>query len=84
MDAMDTRERIRSFILTNFYVPDPSELADDTSLIGTGIVDSTGMLEVIEHVESEHGVLVGEREVVPDNFDTVARIVAYVRRKSGA
>lgn len=83
MDAMDTRERIRSFILTNFYVPDPAELGDDTSLIGTGIVDSTGMLEVIEHVESEHGVRVGDREVVPDNFDTVARIVDYVRRKSG-
>lgn len=80
---MDTRERIRTFILGNFYVPDPTQLADDTSLVGTGIVDSTGILEVIEHVEAEHGVVVGEREVVPDNFDTVARIVDYVRRKTG-
>lgn len=82
MDTTDTRQKIRSFILASFYVPDPERLTDDTSLLGTGIVDSTGMLEVIEHVEAEHGVEVGERDVVPENFDTVARIADYVSRRS--
>lgn len=81
---MDTREKIRQFILATFYVPDPGRLADDTSLLGTGIVDSGGMLDVIEHVESDHGVAVEEREVSPENFDTIARIADFVARKKGA
>jgi acyl carrier protein len=76
-----TRDRIRRFILDNFYVPDPGRLGDDVSLIGTGIVDSTGMLEIIELVEGEMGVEVGDRDILPDNFDTIGRITAYVERK---
>ena len=79
---MATRDRVRAFILGNFYVSDPARLGDDVSLLGTGIVDSTGMLEVIEFVESELGVAVGERDVVPENFDTIARIADYVQRRS--
>jgi acyl carrier protein len=80
---MATRDRVRAFILGNFYVPDPGRLGDDVSLLGTGIVDSTGMLEVIEFVEGELGVTVGERDVVPENFDTIARIADYVQRRTG-
>lgn len=81
---MDTKARVRAFILGNFYVPDPAHLRDDMSLVDTGLVDSTGMLEIIEFIETDLGVLVGEREVVPDNFDNVERIAAYVERKAAA
>lgn len=81
---MSTRDKIRNFILASFYVPDPDRLDDEVSLLGTGIVDSTGMLELIEFVETDIGVQVGEREVVPDNFDTLGRITHYVERKTAA
>ena len=52
---MTTRERVRQFIVDNFYVTDPAEVRDDTLLVTTGVVDSTGVLEVIGFLETEFG-----------------------------
>ncbi len=80
----DVVDRVRAFILENFYVPEETGLADDTSLIVSGIVDSTGMLEVISWLEAEFGVAVEDREAVPENLESVARIGAFVARKRAA
>lgn len=78
-------ERIRQFIETNFYVPNKSDLKDDTSLLDRGIVDSTGVLEVVAFLESELGVTVDDTEILPDNLDSIAKIAAFVAKKrSGA
>jgi acyl carrier protein len=77
-------ERVRQFIAENFYVSDPSDLGDDVSLINSGLVDSTGMLEVISFLEGEFGIRVAEQETVPANLETIGRIVAFVDRKRGA
>ena len=79
--VMDTKARIRSFIAENFYVAEGAALADDTSLIETGIVDSTGVLEVIAFIEEAFGLSIPDREVVPANLDSIARIAAYVTKK---
>ena len=81
---MTTEQRIRQFIVENFYVSDPSELADDTSLITSGYVDSTGMLEVIAFLEAEFGIRIADDEATPENLDSVARIAAFVGRKRGS
>ena len=79
------KQAIREFIATNFYVADASWLDDDeSSLTGAGIVDSTGMLEVIAFVERTLGVPVADEELLPENFDSVARIAAFVQRKTKA
>lgn len=68
-----------------FYVADPAALTDDLSLLESGIVDSTGMLDVILFlVESEYGIEVADHETVPENLETIARIDAYVTRKLAA
>lgn len=77
-------DRIRAFILEVFYVTDPSILTDDTSLIESGVVDSTGMLDIILFVESEFGISVADDETVQENFETLGRIARYVDRKLGA
>jgi acyl carrier protein len=82
--VQDTRERMRRFVVENFYVADPSELADDTSLIDSGLVDSTGMLEVIAFLESEFAIRVRDQEMVPANLETIGRIVDFVARKRAA
>jgi len=79
-----TEQRIRQFIVENFYVSDPSELADDTSLITSGYVDSTGMLEVISFLESEFGIRIRDQEMIPENLETIARISAFIGRKKMA
>ena len=78
---MSVSERVRKFIVDNFYVSDPGQLADGGSLITGGLVDSTGMLEVIGFLESEFAIQVLDEEMVPDNLESIAQIAAYVARK---
>lgn len=81
---METADKIKSFITKNFYVPDDVELAADTSLLDRGIVDSTGVLEIVSFLEQEFGISVDDMEMLPDNLDSVARITAFVGRKQAS
>jgi acyl carrier protein len=78
---MTVQERVRGYVLEYFYVSDPGELTDDTSLIDSGIVDSTGMVEIILFLEAEYGFHVEDHETTPANLETISRIAAYVNRK---
>jgi acyl carrier protein len=78
---MDVRQRTRSFIEQNYYVGDGEPLSDEASLIRTGVVDSTGILEIIAFVESEFGLEVEDRDAIPANLESIARIAAFVERK---
>ncbi len=79
----DNKDVVRQFIISNFYVANPADLKDDTSLLDSGMVDSTGVLEVIAFLESEFGISVADNEIVPDNLDALERIVAFIERKGG-
>ncbi len=80
---METHTRVRQFITTNFYVADPAALKDDQSLLETGVVDSTGVLEIVQFLESEFGVKVEDTEILPENVDSIARLSAFIARKKG-
>lgn len=76
------RQQIRQFILTNFlFTSDESELKDDDSLLGRGIMDSTGVLELVAFLEVQYVVKVADDDLVPENLDSVSRIVDFVARK---
>lgn len=77
-------DRIKNFITTNFYVADASSLDLDDSFLDRGIVDSTGVLEVISFVEDEFGIQVSDDEMLPENLDSVRRLAAFVTRKKAA
>lgn len=78
---MTTAERVRRFIIENFYVTDPASIDDDTLLVTNGIVDSTGMLEVITFLEEEFEIRIADQEMTPENLESVARIARFVARK---
>jgi acyl carrier protein len=78
---VDERAQIRQFITTNFY--NPASLVDGASLLEAGIVDSTGILEIISFLETTFGIEVLDEEMLPENLDAVDRLVAYVQRKRG-
>lgn len=80
---MEPKEQVRAFITSNFYVADPAALQDGTSLLDSGVVDSTGMLEVIFFIEETFGIKVDYSEMVPDNLDSIERIANFVTRKKG-
>ena len=75
------KDKVRKFIETNFYVPEGEVLADDASLIDRGIIDSTGVLELIGFLQDEYKIEVADDEMVPENLDSIARIEAYLTRK---
>ena len=78
---MELKRQIREFVTTNFYVADPKALEDSTSLLDQGIIDSTGVLEVIGFVESTFGITVEDAEMLPENLDSIQRISDFVARK---
>jgi acyl carrier protein len=79
---MSTEKKVRDYILENYlFTDDESALGNDDSFLEKGILDSTGMLEVIYFLEDEFEVSVADQEMVPENLDSVNRIVAYVERK---
>lgn len=78
---MAIHEKVRDFVTTNFYVADPASLEDRTSLLDHGIIDSTGVLEVIMFIETTFGVTVEDSEMLPENLDSIERIAAFVGRK---
>ncbi len=76
--GMEARERIRRFISETFFV---DGFADDESFLGSGIVDSLGMMQLIAFLERDLDVMVEDAELVPENLDSVANLVAFVERK---
>lgn len=74
--------KIKEFILTAFlFTSDPECLADDTSFLENGIIDSTGVLEIVGFLEEAFGIKVEDNDITPENLDSVLRIVAYVNKK---
>lgn len=78
---MKLEQQIRDFVTANFYVADPKSLENGTSLLDAGIIDSTGVLEVIMFIETTFGVTVEDSEMLPENLDSIERIAAFVARK---
>ena len=78
---MEISQQVREFISSNFYVHDASALADDASLLEHGIIDSTGVLEVITFIEDTFGVTVEDKEMLPENLDSIQRISSFISRK---
>ncbi len=79
---MDPRQQIRRYLAETFlFTTNESAVVDSESLMKKGIVDSTGALEVILFLEESFGIQVEEHEMVPDNLDSVDRLVAFLQRK---
>lgn len=81
---MSIKEQVRRFILTNYmFTDDESQLPDGESLMQSGVMDSTGILELIMFIEETFGIKVADEEMVPANLDSVDNVVAFVQRKQG-
>jgi acyl carrier protein len=76
-------QTVRDFVVENFLYRDEEPLGADTSFLETGLIDSTGVLELVGFLEETFEIKVADDEIVPENLDTLARITAYVQRKLG-
>jgi acyl carrier protein len=75
-------QEIRQFIIDNFFFGEPdAEMSNDDSLLDRGIIDSTGVLELVEFLEEKYVIKVQDDELVPQNLDSVNSLVQFVNRK---
>ena len=80
---MSTEEKVRNFILENYlFTEDQSALSNNDSFLQKGIIESMGILEVIFFLEDELGTKVEDEEMVPENLDSVDKIVAFINTKN--
>ena len=81
---MNTKDAIREFIRTNFLFGNTNHLNDEDSFMESGIIDSTGVLELVSFVEEKFNIDVKDDELVPDNFDSTSKLAEYVAYKQTA
>lgn len=73
---------IREFVITNFlFGRNGDQLADGQSFLDTGVIDSTGVLELVAFLEERFAISVGDRELLPENLDSVQNVSQFVARK---
>jgi acyl carrier protein len=78
----DHAHDLREFIRENFLYGKEPNFSDDDSFLEMGIIDSTGVLELVAHLEGRHGFTVEDDELVPENLDSIHNLVKFIGRKT--
>ena len=78
-----TAEALRSFVVENFLFGAETPFTDQDSLLEQGIIDSTGVLELITFLESRYQITIADEELVPENLDSIANLTRFVTAKCG-
>ena len=81
MQTTDVQSEIYQFIVNNFMFGQADGLRNDESLLQRGVIDSTGVLELVSYLQDNFNITVEDSEIVPANLETVQGIVAYVGKK---
>lgn len=78
---VNTKELIRQFVVDTFMFGDEGDLADEDSLIASGIMDSTGVLELVTFIEEKFAFKMNDVEMTPENLDGIHRIVTFIESR---
>jgi acyl carrier protein len=80
--SVQVSTKVREFIKDNFmFRDDRADLANNESLLDAGLIDSTGILELVAFIETEFSIQMADTDIVPENLDSVETIVRYVDGK---
>ncbi len=74
------KEKIKTFIIENFLFGEDNDLKDDTSFLEEGIIDSTGVLELIEFLEEEFDIAIDDEDMIPENLDSLNNLETFINR----
>jgi len=77
----DIKAGIRTFIIENFLFGTADNLNDETSFLEEGIIDSTGVLELITFLEETYDITVDDEELIPENLDSINKVTAFLNTK---
>ena len=77
----ELKDKIRTFVVENFLFGNNQNLEDTTSFLEEGIIDSTGVLELVGFIEEEFSIIVEDEELIPENLDSIYNVSAYLGKK---
>ena len=77
----ELKDKIRTFVVENFLFGNNENLEDTTSFLEEGIIDSTGVLELVGFIEEEFSIIVEDEELIPENLDSIYNVTAYLGKK---
>lgn len=80
--SLDYIDTVKNFIIENFLFGDTNHLENDTSFLENGIIDSTGILELVSFLEKTYNVQIEIHELVPENLDCLNSINEFLKRKN--
>ena len=84
VDQATLRENLRQFVIDTFLVGDEAEsLGDADSFMQNGYIDSTGILELTQYIETTYSFTIDDEEMIPTNLDSIDNLVNFVVRKAG-
>ena len=81
---MQIREELRRFVVEEFLFGRNGDLKDGDSFLEAGIIDSTGVLELIAFIEKHFAIKVRDSDLIPDNLDSIQKVTDFVRRRLNA
>ncbi len=82
MDAV--KQKIRTFVVENFLFGDAGQLEDNTSFLEEGVIDSMGVLELVDFLDKEFQVSIADEELLPENLDSINNIAVFLLTKRNA
>lgn len=83
-DIQIIESEIRRFVVENFLFGSDSSFSNADSFLDKGLIDSIGVMTLVEHVKDQYAIVVEDEELIPDNWDSVARIANFVYAKRTA
>ncbi|HUQ10655.1 MAG TPA: acyl carrier protein [Steroidobacteraceae bacterium] len=81
---MSIESKIRAYIGENFLFGDAAQIGVDDSFLDKGIIDSTGILEIVMFLEEQFGIKVADSEMLPENLDSIGNISRFIEKKGAS
>lgn len=78
---LSTKDTVRNFIVDNFLFGDCDNLKGEASFLDEGIIDSTGVLELVTFLEETYSISIDDEELVPENLDSINKVVVFINKK---
>lgn len=80
----DVKGKVKDFVIENFLFGDSDDLEETTSFLEEGIIDSTGILELVDFIEEEFSISIDDEELIPENLDSIKNVSEFLQKKSAA
>jgi acyl carrier protein len=82
MTETDIKAQLTQFIVDNFMLARSVDVAATPSFLEAGIIDSTGVLELVQFIEDTFSLSVADDEMLPDNLDSLANLARFIQKKT--